>query len=54
MKSICFYFQVHQPQRLKDYRFFNIGEDHDYYDDYYSSSAREVGNLGDIVWEKTI
>ncbi len=25
-----------------------------YYDDYYSNSAREVGKLGDIVWEKTI
>ena len=34
MKSICFYFQVHQPFRLKSYRFFNIGDDHDYYDDY--------------------
>jgi len=34
MKNICFYFQVHQPYRLKNYRFFNIGEDHDYYDDY--------------------
>ena len=34
MKSICFYFQVHQPERLKNYRFFNIGEDHHYFDDY--------------------
>ena len=34
MKSICFYFQVHQPFRLKTYRFFNIGNDHHYYDDY--------------------
>ena len=22
MKTICFYFQVHQPLRLKKYRFF--------------------------------
>lgn len=34
MKSICFYFQIHQPYRLKRYRFFNIGRDHYYYDDY--------------------
>ena len=34
MKSICFYFQVHQPFRLKNYRFFDIGVQHDYFDDY--------------------
>jgi len=34
MKSICFYFQVHQPFRLRTYRFFDIGENHSYYDDY--------------------
>ena len=34
MKSVCFYFQVHQPFRLKRYRFFDIGSDHYYYDDY--------------------
>ena len=34
MKNICFYFQVHQPFRLKRYRFFNIGNDHYYYDDF--------------------
>jgi len=34
MRSICFYFQVHQPYRLKHYRFFDIGKDHNYYDDY--------------------
>ncbi len=34
MKTICFYFQVHQPFRLKNYRFFNIGHDHFYYDNY--------------------
>lgn len=34
MKTICFYFQIHQPFRLKRYRFFNIGKDHYYYDDY--------------------
>lgn len=34
MKNICFYFQIHQPHRLKRYRFFNIGSDHYYYDDF--------------------
>ena len=34
MKSICFYFQVHQPFRLRKYRFFDIAEKHDYFDDY--------------------
>jgi alpha-amylase len=34
MRSICLYFQVHQPYRLRTYRFFDIGEKHDYYDDY--------------------
>lgn len=34
MKTICLYFQIHQPQRLKTYRFFNIGSDHYYYDDF--------------------
>ena len=34
MKTICFYFQVHQPFRLKRYRFFDIGSDHYYYDDF--------------------
>lgn len=34
MKAICFYFQIHQPYRLKRYRFFDIGNDHYYYDDF--------------------
>lgn len=34
MRSICFYFQVHQPFRLRNYRFFEIGNNHHYFDDY--------------------
>ena len=34
MKNICFYFQIHEPVRLKRYRFFEIGQDHYYYDDF--------------------
>ncbi|MBR5174912.1 MAG: glycoside hydrolase family 57 protein [Bacteroidales bacterium] len=33
-KSVCLYFQVHQPTRLRLYRFFDIGKDSHYYDDY--------------------
>lgn len=34
MKTISLYFKIHQPFRLKTYRFFNIGNDHYYYDDF--------------------
>ena len=33
-KSITLYFQVHQPARLRLYRFFDIGKDSHYYDDF--------------------
>ena len=33
-KSLCLYFQVHQPDRLRLYRFFDIGNDSHYYDDF--------------------
>lgn len=38
MKTICLYFQIHQPLRLKKYRFFNMGRDHHYLDDFANSS----------------
>lgn len=38
MKTICLYFQVHQPMRLRRYRFFDIGNDSYYYDDYLNES----------------
>ena len=34
MKNVCFYLNIHQPYRLKRYRFFDIGNDHYYYDDF--------------------
>jgi alpha-amylase len=34
MKTICLYFQLHQPFRYRKYRFFDIGNDSYYYDDY--------------------
>lgn len=33
MKKICLCFQIHQPNRLRRYRFFDIGNDSNYYDD---------------------
>lgn len=34
MPSICLYFQVHQPNRLKPYTFFDLGNDHFYENDW--------------------
>ena len=39
MRTICLYFEIHQIIHLKRYRFFDIGTDHYYYDDY----ANETG-----------
>ena len=33
-KSVCFYFQVHQPYNLRTYRFFDVGKRHFYNDEY--------------------
>lgn len=34
MKGLCLVFEVHQPLRLRRYRFFDIGSEHYYYDDF--------------------
>lgn len=39
MRAICFCFRVHQPFRLRLYRFFEIGNDHYYYDDFANETA---------------
>ncbi|MBI9068933.1 MAG: glycoside hydrolase family 57 protein [Salinivirgaceae bacterium] len=39
MKYLCLYFQVHQPFRLRNYSFFDIGNNHYYYDDYLNESV---------------
>ncbi len=45
MKSLCLYFQIHQPFRLRTYRFFDIGSDHYYYDDYQNKHiVRRIAN----------
>ena len=41
MKTVCLYFQVHQPWRLKKYRFFNMGKDHNYLDDLMNRSIMQ-------------
>nr|WP_319270984.1 glycoside hydrolase family 57 protein [uncultured Draconibacterium sp.] len=45
MKSICLFFQIHQPFRHRRYRFFDIGNDHYYYDDYSNESI--IRNVAD-------
>lgn len=37
-KTLCLYFQVHQPIRLRKYHFFDIGKNDDYYDDFANRS----------------
>ena len=39
MKTICLYFEIHQIVHLRRYRFFDIGTDHYYYDDYANESS---------------
>jgi alpha-amylase len=39
MNTICLYFQIHQPFRFRRYRFFDIGTNHYYYDDYTNEST---------------
>lgn len=38
MKTVCLFFQIHQPFRHKRYRFFDIGNEHYYYDDFTNES----------------
>ena len=33
MVSVCFYFQVHQPPRLRKYSIFEIGHHNNYFDE---------------------
>ena len=45
MKTICLYFEIHQIIHLKRYRFFDIGTDHYYYDDYENErSITDIAN----------
>ena len=39
MKTICLYFEIHHIIHLRRYRFFDIGTDHYYYDDYENENS---------------
>ncbi len=55
MKTICLYFQVHQPFRFRRYRFFEIGNEHYYYDDYSNESLlRKVASKSYIPANKIL
>jgi alpha-amylase len=41
MPSVCFYFQVHQPYRIKKYRVFDVGKDSEYFND---NSEKDLNN----------
>ena len=43
MNTICLYFEIHQIIHLKRYRFFDIGTDHYYYDDY--ENERSISDI---------
>ncbi len=45
MKTICLYFEMHQIIHLKRYRFFDIGRDHYYYDDY--ENERSINDIAE-------
>ncbi len=45
MPSVCFYFEVHQPYRLKPYGALQVGRDHEYFDDALNAEVlRKVAN----------
>lgn len=55
MKTICLYFEIHQIIHLKRYRFFEIGTDHYYYDDYANEQGiNEVAERSYIPALKTL
>lgn len=55
MKTICLYFEIHQIIHLKRYRFFDIGTDHYYYDDYANeTSITQIANNSYIPALKTL
>ena len=45
MKTICLYFEIHQIIHLKRYRFFDIGTDHYYYDDF--ENERTIADIAE-------
>jgi len=52
MKTICLYFEIHQITHLKRYRFFDIGTDHYYYDDF--ENERNVSYIAEHSYVPTL
>lgn len=52
MKTVCLYFEIHQNIHLKRYRFFDIGTDHYYYDDY--ENARSITETAERSYEPAL
>ncbi|MBR8703408.1 glycoside hydrolase family 57 protein [Porphyromonas levii] len=48
-KRVCFIFQLHQPFRLKRYRFFDIGNDHYYFDDFQNEEIFRKGTTESYI-----
>lgn len=51
MPSICFYFEVHQPFRVKRYSYFQVGRDHQYFDE--TKNAGLVQRIADKCYLPT-
>lgn len=47
--SVCLYFHVHQPYRVKRYRVFDVGKNHDYFNDQSSSSLNNRKVLAKVA-----
>lgn len=47
-KTICLYFQIHHSERLRQYHFFDIGNRHDYFDNYVNRS--EIQHLAQVCY----
>ena len=52
MKTICLYFEIHQNIHLKRFRFFDIGTDHYYYDDY--ENERSITETADHSYDPAL
>lgn len=48
MKNICFYFELHQPVPFRKYKFFEIGQDHYYVDDF--QTGDKIRHLAEISY----
>ena len=49
MSTICFYFQVHQPYRIKKYRVFDIGNDNQYFDNHTEDNTNNAKILRKVI-----